>query len=789
MSKRLHNRLAFRVLTPIIVFALAFGAAAIGFGRLAVTEFVERQVTSDLRWRSQSVFHIIDSNLDELQRTGRTGEDVAVRHRKVNALLEIEDFARANELKVHVYDNAEQRAIDIGVEPRTDGASGWLGDWFAGELRQYTHAFAFEPWRWDVTLTQDNRAYLTLLNVLLWGAGVAVVVFVAGIAGFMFYLTALTGRPIRRIIHDLEQDRPPKYRGIAEFEYLGQSIATMMGAIREQAQLLQATFAHIGEGLCVFDQELNCLTWNAKFLELYGLEAMANVEPTLVSAALARALDAPAHQLGERLRGGATLEHVRPGGRTIEIRIEPMGAGRFVSTHEDITERKAAEERIRHLATHDVLTGQPNRFLFQDRLHQAIVAARRSGQRGGVLFIDLDRFKDVNDTLGHEVGDQLLKEIAQRIDGTLRESDTASRFGGDEFAVMIPVVEESHELAHIAEKLIEQLAAPFTCRGNAIQTGASIGITIFPDDGADVIRLLRNADIALYEAKGAGRGQYRFFTERLNARVQERANLMRDLRRALDKNEFILRYQPQVDLVTRKVVGVEALIRWHHPQRGTLAPQSFIPLAEQSGQIVAIGEWALRQACAQGAEWHRHGVALRVSVNVSAVQIRRGDVVQTVERALAEYALPPEFLELEITESTFLEDPETAIGVFGRLREMGVRISLDDFGTGYSSMSYLRRLPLSEIKIDHSFIHDMNARPADATIVRGIIGLAHGLGPIRVVAEGVENWKQFDTLCEMKCDEGQGFLLCGPVSAAEVAGLPQRLCVNGEGGTSFRLEY
>ena len=787
--KPVHRGLAFRVLIPIISVGLALSVAAIVFVRYAVSEFVESQAVNDLRWRSFGVHYIIDSNLDELQRAGRAGDAVAVRQRKVNALMAVEDFARVNELRVTVRDLAENRDVDIGIEKRpTDAGASGIGRWFAGDLRDYSYTFDFEPWRWQVVLMQDRSTYATLFDRLLMGAGISALAFVAGVSGFIFYLTTLMGRPIRKIIHQLEQNQPPAYRGVAEFEYLSQSIATMMGAIREQSQLLQATFAHIGEGLCVFDADMRCLAWNAKFLELYGLSAEVSADRVEINAVLSDVIAISPHALGTRTEDRMVLEHERPNGKIIEVHVNSMGDGRYVSTHEDITERKAAERRIRHLATHDVLTSQPNRFLFQDRLHQAIAAARRTAGKGGVLLVDLDRFKDVNDTLGHEIGDQMLQEIAQRIDAVIRESDTAARFGGDEFAVLIPFIEESEELVNVSEKLLEQLSLPFACRGNTIQVGASIGITVFPDDGADVIRLLRNADIALYEAKGAGRGQLRFFTEKLNARVQERATLMRDLRRALEKHELIVRYQPQIDLATRRIVAVEALVRWQHPDRGTLAPTAFIPLAEQTGQIVAIGEWVLRQACAQARAWLDRGVRLRMAVNLSAVQIRRSNILWTVETALAEFALPPELLELEITESTFLEDPDTAIAIFERLRDLGVRIALDDFGTGYSSLSYLRRLPLANIKIDHSFIRDMNVRRNDLTIVRGIIDLAHGLGPIRVVAEGVENWKQYETLRDMHCDEGQGFLLCGPVSAEQVLDLPRRAVVNHIGAAPFRFE-
>jgi signal transduction histidine kinase len=336
-----HRRLAFRVLTPIVVFALGFGIVSVWLVNIVVSEFVEQQVTTDLRWRANSAFQIIDANLDELQRTGKSGDDLSVRHRKVRTLMAIEDFARANELQVQVHDMPAARNVEVGAAPPEPSAA--VTRLLGGGVTQYTHTFRFEPWGWEVTLTQDNRAYLGLLNRLSWGAGIGAVVFVVGLAGFMVYLTALTGRPIRQIIGELEQNRPPTYRGIAEFEFLGHSISNMMNAIREQSKLLEATFANIGEGLCVFDSEWRCLAWNAKFLQLYALAPATSDAAGHISTALRQALgplplDATV--------GGRSLEHVRPEGHIIEIRIYPMGDGRFVSTHDDITERRRAQQEL-----------------------------------------------------------------------------------------------------------------------------------------------------------------------------------------------------------------------------------------------------------------------------------------------------------------------------------------------------------------------------------------------------------------------------------------------------------
>ncbi len=334
---------------PVFLFGLGLVVAALWFGRFAVSQFVEQRATNDLRWRSFAVYRIIDSNLDELQRESKLDDDVVVRERKVEALMAIEDFARVNELKVIVHQLPEERTVELGVDLPTGHSQRSIPLWLSAELRRYTYSFRFEPWRWEVTLTQDNRAYLGLLGNLFVGAGVSTVLFVAGIIGFMFYLTGVTGRPIRKIIQDLERNQPPAYQGITEFEYLGRSISTMMGSIREQSELLEATFANIAEGLCVFDDDLQCLACNKRFLEIYGLTGNPNNGKIEIGPTLSSVLGAPRQELLARTEGHLVIEHVRPSGRVIEVHVNPMGHGRHVSTHADITERKAAEERIKQL--------------------------------------------------------------------------------------------------------------------------------------------------------------------------------------------------------------------------------------------------------------------------------------------------------------------------------------------------------------------------------------------------------------------------------------------------------
>jgi diguanylate cyclase (GGDEF)-like protein/PAS domain S-box-containing protein len=470
--------------------------------------------------------------------------------------------------------------------------------------------------------------------------------------------------------------------------------------------------------------------------------------------------------------------------RYVQMRVYVVrdGAGRYMrraGVIQDVTERKAQEARIEHLAYHDSLTGLPNRAMLMDRLAQALSQAQRLDQQVAVLFIDLDRFKLVNDSLGHPVGDQLLQEIARRLRSTLRDNDTVARVGGDEFQVVVCNVAGSVDAARIAEKLMRALGEPFVLEGQELHVTASLGVSLFPRDGASGELLLKYADTALYEAKAEGRNAYRFFSPEMNAQAHGRLRLENDLRRAVERQELELHYQPQLDLATGEVCAVEALVRWRHPVRGLVLPNAFIPMAEETGLVLGIGEWVLNEACRQVAQWQREGLAdnlspLRVAVNISARQLQRPGLDGAVRRALALSGLPAGCLELEITESSVMLDPLHAQSVLQSLRELGVQLSIDDFGTGYSSLAYLKRLPLDRLKIDRSFIGGIPADSDDAAIVETIIVMTHKLG-LRVIAEGVETLEQRLQLVRQGCDEMQGFLLAHPVPAAELPPLLKTL--------------
>jgi len=393
----------------------------------------------------------------------------------------------------------------------------------------------------------------------------------------------------------------------------------------------------------------------------------------------------------------------------------------------EISERKRAEEQISFLAYHDALTGLPNRLLSRDRFEQVMAYADRSNTKAALIFLDLDNFKEVNDSLGHSIGDALLKEVAVRLGESVRSMDSIGRQGGDEFLIVLTELHEADAITGVIEKILKRLAEAFNIEGMEWFTSASAGIVVYPDDGKDFESLFRNADTAMYQAKGAGRNTYRFFNKQMNIDVIEHLYMRNELGKALERGELVLHYQPQVDLASGEVFGAETLIRWNHPKLGMMQPGCFIPVAESSGLIVPIGEWILLEACRQAVEWHRAGISLVVAVNISAVQFKCGDLKKSVSRALAESGLPPALLELELTESILIQGAENVLNTVRQIKALGVCFSIDDFGTGYSSLSYLKRFAVSRLKIDQTFVRDLATDPEDAAIVTAIISMAHDL--------------------------------------------------------------
>jgi diguanylate cyclase (GGDEF)-like protein len=460
--------------------------------------------------------------------------------------------------------------------------------------------------------------------------------------------------------------------------------------------------------------------------------------------------------------------------RFISFSGEPVfdGDGRFSGYRgiaRDITQSRRADEKILRLAHFDELTELPNRTMFMQTLKRAFSLAQRRGKQFALFFIDLDRFKNINDSLGHESGDQLLQDVARRLRDNLRESDSVARLGGDEFVVLVEDCADPRELNSIAQNILNAVGRPYVLSGQEYHVTGSIGISTYPTDGQDPAALLKNADIAMYLAKDRGKNNFQFYSAQQNAHSFERLALESALRHALGRDEFVLHYQPRVDIPTGRIVGVEALLRWNHPDLPMVLPNQFIPLAEETGLIVPIGRWVLRTACAQSALWRHEGLpALRMAVNLSARQFSDDGLIDDIADALAQAELAPNGLELEITESMVMQNPERAVTTLNRLREIGISVSIDDFGTGYSSLGYLKRFPIDNVKIDRSFIKDLPHDTDDAAITRAVIAMAQSLR-IRVIAEGVETREQLQFLRDHDCNECQGYFLSRPLPASNFA--------------------
>lgn len=431
-------------------------------------------------------------------------------------------------------------------------------------------------------------------------------------------------------------------------------------------------------------------------------------------------------------------------------------------------ERKRSEERLSHLAQYDIVTGLPNRALFRDRLTRALAHAQRKKHIAALLFLDLDHFKSINDSLGHDAGDQLLKEVADRLKSCLREGDTIARLGGDEFTVILEEITESENIANIAQKIIDLMSRSFSINKNEIFVTTSIGIATFPDCGTDQKSLIKNADAALYDAKEQGRGIYRFYHHKMNIIASERLELLTSLRHAVDRNEFLLRYQPQVNSYTGQIVGAEALLRWNHPVKGLIYPSQFVHLLEDTGLIIPVGEWAIRTACEQINKWQKSGLpVIPIAVNISARQFKQKNLVSMIAQILMDTQVDPKYLQLELTESVLVDNIGVTIATLRALHTIGLKLSIDDFGTGYSSLSYLKQFPIHALKIDRSFLQDINKRSEDAAIASAIIALGHSM-KLDVIAEGVETNEQMEFLKKRNCSTMQGHLFGYPMHAVQI---------------------
>ena len=545
--------------------------------------------------------------------------------------------------------------------------------------------------------------------------------------------------------------------------------------LRTQNLQLDTALNNIVQGLVMFDADQRVVVYNRRYAELYGLSpdqlksgvSLAEILQSHIrnGKMVSQTAENIQRSVDRTLDGKQSVQYLNrlEDGRCISVTAQPMSGGGTVATHQDITEQLRSEAKIVHMAKHDTLTGLPNRALLNERLEQALTLVRR-GDRIACHLLDLDYFKTVNDTLGHPVGDKLLCLVAERLRALVRESDTIARMGGDEFAILQASLGQPGDATNLARRVIDEVSRPYDIDGQQVVIGTSVGIAIGPENGVDPADLMRNADLALYRAKGEGRNTYAFFEPEMDQQMQARRVLETDLRKALKAGEFELHYQPIVNLRSNQITGLEALVRWRHPDKGLVLPAMFIPLAEEIGFIIPLGEWVLREACNTAAKW---ADPLTVAVNLSPAQFRNPNLIDTVADAISTSGLPPERLELEITEMVLMGDSETTLSTLFQLRDLGVRIAMDDFGTGYSSLNYLQCFPFDKIKIDRSFVKDITDGVGSLNIVRAVTAMAQGLGMI-TTAEGVETNEQLEIVRAEGCTEMQGFLFSRPLPIDEV---------------------
>ncbi len=538
--------------------------------------------------------------------------------------------------------------------------------------------------------------------------------------------------------------------------------------------LLETVLNNLAQGVLLFDSETRLIFCNRRYIEMYGLSSEIARPGRYLRDLLLQRIQAGTFtddpdeyivRLKEGIAAQASFNHTvhLPDGRAYSVVSKPIAGGGWLATHEDVTERLRSDGRIAHMARHDALTDLPNRVLLRERLEHELKRVKR-GECLAVLCLDLDQFKGINDTLGHPIGDELLKLVADRLRGCTREPDTVARLGGDEFAIIMTQMQEPTDAASLSKRIRESIIKPYQIEGHQIVTDISIGISVAPFDAEEADPLLRNADMALYGAKADGRGTFRFFEPDMNVRMKTRRELEMDLRKALVGKEFELHYQPLVNLQSNDVNAFEALLRWNHPKRGLVSPADFIPVAEETGLIIPLGEWVLKAACYEAVDWPDH---IKVAVNLSPAQLNNRNLLNVVIGALAESGMPARRLQLEITETVLLQNTFATLATLHELRKLGVQIALDDFGTGYSSLSYLRSFPFDKIKIDQSFIQDLSNGAEPLAIVQAVANLAKCLN-MTSTAEGVETQQQMDLLQSMGCTEMQGYLFSRARPASEI---------------------
>jgi len=687
-------------------------------------------------------------------------------------------FDAADQVSFYANEFAQDKAVEQANDYAyvANGIERLIKDYRDVRLREAQDAIEF------VSSTAKSLAVWVLLSaltaILLIGP-----IGLATTHRVLSRLAGITQAMIRLARHDTTTVIPSRddrdevgamARAVAVFKDNAIQLIAREVELKQLNRRIDIALNNMTHGLCMFDAEQKLIVCNRTYVDMYGLTrelsrpgmplaAIENYRAAIGNGAIANPEQIAAATAIHAREASAFTQELMDG-RIVAVSQRPMQDGGWVAVHEDITERRRAEAKIAHLARHDMLTNLPNRVLFREHLENAF-GGLQPGRGFAVHCLDLDHFKTVNDTLGHPIGDELLKFVAGRLIEAVAPTDFIARIGGDEFAVVQTNVQQPEQCSQLAARIVERISRPYDIEGRHIVIGTSIGIAIAPGDGANPDLLLKNADMALYLAKGDGRGTHRFFEREMDKRLQSRRALELDLRKAIAHGEFELYYQPILYLQTGKISGFEALVRWIHPDRGIISPLDFIPLAEETGLILPLGEWVLRTACAQAAKWPR---PVAVAVNLSAMQFKGRNIVQLVLNALATSGLAANRLDLEITESVLLQDETHVLGLLHQLREIGVQISMDDFGTGYSSLAYLRNFPFDKIKIDRSFVRDMMVRKDCQAIIRAVVGLARSLG-ITTIIEGIETREQLDTAKLEGCDEGQGYLFSKPMPEPEVA--------------------
>jgi len=671
-----------------------------------------------------------------------------------------------------------------------------LDRWSGGKeyLVGYAHDAGYRDYPgigWTAVVRQDSAAAFAparaLQQRILWvglGLGLLFTLIGALMARRIVQPISLIAAAAEKVAAGDLLYEAPAVVGDSEVAHLSTAIRTMVNTLtweilerknaEEQLKLSATVFANNSEAIVITDANNNVVRVNAAFTRISGYEEAQVVgkNPRIfASGNMSREFyqnmwkeflehDGWSGEIWNKRKNG----EIYPEWLILSLVRDDAGkVVNHIAIYSDISERKKEEEHVQFLASHDVLTQLPNRYLLTDRLTQALAFAERNCAKVGVLFIDLDHFKNINDSLGHDIGDDLLKQVATRMEKSLRRADTIARLGGDEFVAVLPDIGSEDEAAFVAEKMLESFAEKFVVGEHHLTISPSIGISMYPDDGRDAMVLLRNADMAMYRSKEVGRNTLQFYRPEMTINITEKLQLEMELRKAISNNELYMAYQPQIDLTSGTVVGMEALIRWQHPTMGLISPMRFIPVAEESGLILEIGEWVLREVCMQGRIWQAKGLEMvPIAVNVSGVQFTRGMIVERVRAILQETKFDPQYLEIEITESVLMNLGDACLNVMNDLKSLGVRLSLDDFGTGYSSLSRLKTFPLDMLKVDQSFVRDIHTDANDAAIVRAVLSMSHEM-QIQVIAEGVETKEQLDFLKMLKCEKYQGYLFSHPV--------------------------